>query len=176
MLDVIEHLKDPERFLEDLRKQFAHEPKKLILTTPNIAFVIQRLMLLAGQFNYGKAGILDRTHARLFTFRSIRYLLRDAGFQVKEIRGVPAPSPKVLGDGLLGRAALATNLALIGLSRTLFSYQIYVVAESTPSPEFLVQDAEVQSALRAATMGERTKSSPPDTGATGPAKTPAAVR
>lgn len=88
MLDVIEHLKDPEAFIADLRSQFTHEPKTLVLTTPNVAFVVQRLMLLAGQFNYGKAGILDRTHTRLFTFRSLRHLLRDAGFRVKDIKEI----------------------------------------------------------------------------------------
>jgi 2-polyprenyl-3-methyl-5-hydroxy-6-metoxy-1,4-benzoquinol methylase len=61
LLDVIEHLKDPEQFLERLRKQFDNTPKKLVLSTPNVAFIVQRLMLLAGQFNYGKAGILDLT-------------------------------------------------------------------------------------------------------------------
>ena len=105
LLDVIEHLKNPERFLDRLRAQFDYSPRTLILTTPNIAFVVQRLMLLFGQFNYGKAGILDRTHTRLFTFRSLRQLLVDAGFRIKEIRGVPAPFPKVLGNGMLGRAA-----------------------------------------------------------------------
>jgi glycosyltransferase involved in cell wall biosynthesis len=144
LLDVIEHLKDPEQFLEQLRRQFGHEPKKLVLTTPNVAFLVQRLMLAAGQFNYGKAGILDRTHTRLFTFRSLRHLLRDAGFRIKTIKGVPAPFPKVLGDGILGRAALGANLALIRLSKSLFSYQIYVEAESTPSVEFLVEDAEAR--------------------------------
>ena len=39
MLDIVEHLRDPERFLEELRKQFEHDPKKLILTTPNVAFL-----------------------------------------------------------------------------------------------------------------------------------------
>jgi hypothetical protein len=58
-------------------------------------------MLVLGQFNYGKAGILDRTHTRLFTFRSLRRLLVDAGFRIKEIRGVPAPFPKILGNVLL---------------------------------------------------------------------------
>jgi glycosyltransferase involved in cell wall biosynthesis len=154
MLDVIEHLRDPEQFLEQLRAQFTHEPKKLILTTPNIAFVIQRLMLLGGQFNYGKAGILDRTHTRLFTFRTIHHLLRDAGFRIKTVRGVPAPFPKVLGEGVLGKAATAANLALIRLSKSMFSYQIYIEAESTPSVEFLVRDAEVKSAIRAATLRE----------------------
>jgi glycosyltransferase involved in cell wall biosynthesis len=154
MLDVIEHLRDPEKFLEQLRAQFTHAPKKLILTTPNIAFVIQRLMLLAGQFNYGKAGILDRTHTRLFTFRTIHHLLRDAGFRIKAVKGVPAPFPKVLGEGVLGKAAVAANMALIGVSKSLFSYQIYIEAESTPPVEFLVRDAEVKSAIRAATLGQ----------------------
>ena len=145
MLDVIEHLRDPERFLEEIRKQLEHDPKKLILTTPNIAFLVQRLMLLGGQFNYGKAGILDRTHTRLFTFRSIRHLMRDAGFKIKTVKGVPAPFPKVLGEGLLGRAAVAVNLGLIGISKSLFSYQIFIEAESTPDVDFLVNDAHARS-------------------------------
>jgi glycosyltransferase involved in cell wall biosynthesis len=147
LLDVIEHLKDPEQFVERLRAQFGYEPKKLVLTTPNVAFVVQRLMLLAGQFNYGKAGILDRTHTRLFTFRAIQHLLRDAGFRVKTVKGVPAPFPKVLGDGLLGRAALNANLALIALSKTLFSYQIFIEAESTPDVDFVVSDAAARSGV-----------------------------
>src|ERR1019366_5225708 len=100
-------------------------------TTPNVGFLVQRLMLLLGQFNYGKAGILDRTHTRLFTFRTARHLLQDAGFRIKATRGVPAPFPKVLGDGPLGKAAVAVNLALIKLSKTLFSYQIFIEAEGT---------------------------------------------
>jgi glycosyltransferase involved in cell wall biosynthesis len=141
LLDVIEHLKSPEAFIEELRKKFDFRPRTLVLTTPNIAFIVQRLMLLAGQFNYGKSGILDRTHTRLFTFRSIEQLLLDAGFRVKEVRGVPAPFPKVLGNGLLGRLAVQGNLALIGLSKTLFSYQIYVTAESTPDVDFILASA-----------------------------------
>ena len=148
MLDVIEHLKNPERFLEQVRAGFTHETKTLILTTPNVAFIVQRLMLLLGQFNYGKAGILDRTHSRLFTFRTLMHLLRDSGFRIREVRGVPAPFPRVLGNGRLGRAAVAVNLALIRLSKTLFAYQIYVLAESTPDVDFLLRDAERMSAAR----------------------------
>ena len=158
LLDIIEHLKAPETFLERLRAQFDHTPKTLVLTTPNVSFVVQRLMLLFGQFNYGKAGILDRTHTRLFTFRTLRHLLRDIGFRVKQVRGVPAPFPKVLGNGLLGTAAIRLNLALIHLSKSLFSYQIFVVAESTPDLDFLLRDAREQSALRAARAGAGTAS------------------
>lgn len=148
MLDVIEHLKDPERFLAQLRAKIDHKPRTLVLTTGNVAFFVTRLMLLAGQFNYGKAGILDRTHTRLFTFGSLRRLLRESGFKIHEIRGVPAPFPKVFGDGPLGLTAVKLNELLIKLSRSLFAYQIFIVAESTPDLDFLLADAKQRSAFR----------------------------
>jgi glycosyltransferase involved in cell wall biosynthesis len=148
LLDIIEHLRSPERFLEQLRQQFGYDSKKIVLTTPNIAFFVQRLMLAVGQFNYGKAGILDSTHTRLFTFRTLRRLLQDEGFRIKEMRGIPAPFPKVLGNGWLGRAAVLANRGLIRLSRSLFSYQIYVEAESTPDVSFVLRDTQRRSAAR----------------------------
>jgi glycosyltransferase involved in cell wall biosynthesis len=148
LLDIIEHLRSPEDFLERLRSQFTHEPKTVVLTTANIGFLIQRLMLLAGQFNYGKSGILDRTHTRLLSFRSTRHLLRDSGFRIKSMRGVPAPFPKVLGDSRLGHLAVKVNLALIRVSKTLFSYQIYVEAETTPDVHFVLRDTQEKSAQR----------------------------
>ena len=57
----------------------------------------------------------------------------------------PAPFPKVLGNGLLGRAAMAVNELLIRLSRTLFSYQIFVVAECTPDVGFVLEDSRSRS-------------------------------
>jgi hypothetical protein len=158
MLDMIEHLHDPEKFLERLRARFDYRAKRMIFTTPNVAFGVQRLMLLLGQFNYGKTGILDRTHTRLFTFREFERLLTDAGFRIKAVKGIPAPFPKALGSGPLGRAAVAINAGLIRVSRTLFSYQIYVEAESTPDVEFIVRDTRIRSEQRLARL-----SSPPTT-------------
>ena len=148
LLDVIEHLKKPEQFLDRLRAQFDYSPRTVILTTPNIAFGIQRVMLLFGQFNYGKAGILDQTHTRLFTFRTLRHVLVDAGFRIKEIRGVPAPFPKVLGNGFLGRTAMAINQLLIRVSKSMFSYQIFVIAEATPDVDFILESAKRASRLQ----------------------------
>jgi len=132
MLDVIEHLKDPETFLDGLRARLDDSPRTLIITTPNIAFIVPRLMLLFGQFNYGQAGILDRTHTRLFTFRTLRRLLRDSGFQIQVMKGIPAPIPKAIGDSRLSRIMLWLNQALIHVSPGLFSYQIFVSATVTP--------------------------------------------
>src|SRR4029079_12287432 len=91
------------------------------------------------------AGILDRTHTRLFTFRSLKRLLVDSGFTLREVRGLPAPWPKVLGEGRLGRAAVQANELLIRLSRTLFSYQIFVLADCTPHVAFVLEDSRSRS-------------------------------
>ncbi len=152
LLDVIEHLRQPEKFIETLRTQFDYETKTLILTTPNIAFAITRLALLFGQFNYGKSGILDRDHTRLFTFRSIERLLRDAGFRIKEVRGVPAPFPKVFGENALGLGLLKANELAIRVSKTMFSYQVFIVAETTPDVDFVLRNTKEKSAERAAKL------------------------
>jgi len=165
MLDIIEHLRDPEQFFDQVRAKLDYKPRTLILTTPNVAFLAQRFMLLFGQFNYGKAGILDRDHTRMFNLRSLQHLLRDAGFKIKNVRGVPAPFPKVLGDGPLGRAAVAINLALIRVSRTLFSYQFFIEAETTPDVDFVVRDTIEKSELRAALIS---RGEPRNDGGTAP--------
>ena len=76
----------------------------------------------------------------------IRRLLTETGFRIREIRGIPAPFPKVFGNGLVGRGALAINAFLICVSPTLFSYQIFVVADTTPDVDFVLQEAGTRNA------------------------------
>ncbi len=139
LLDVVEHLRDPEKFLEELRFAAGGHRPEVVLTTANIGFFIPRLMLLLGQLNYGRRGILDRTHTRLFTFRSLTTMLRQAGYDVLETRGVPAPFPLAVGRGWLSRALLAANGFLLSLSRGWFSYQIFVRARVRPSVHQLLE-------------------------------------
>jgi hypothetical protein len=42
--------------------------------------------LLWGEFNYSETGILDRTHLRFFTYRTIVELLEQCGFRISEQR------------------------------------------------------------------------------------------
>jgi hypothetical protein len=41
--------------------------------------------------------------------------------------------------------ALVVNQALIGLSKTLFAYQIYVEAETTPDADFVLETSKAAS-------------------------------
>ena len=142
LLDVIEHLRSPEAFIEALRRsRTGGKAATAIISTANVAFAPTRLMLLLGFFNYGLRGILDLTHTRLFTFGSLRHLVEQAGYQVDEIRGVPAPFPLALGDNWLSRSLMVLNRGLIHLSRSLFSYQILMVARPLPSLDWLLHRA-----------------------------------
>jgi glycosyltransferase involved in cell wall biosynthesis/SAM-dependent methyltransferase len=150
MLDVIEHLRSPESFVEQLRDAMKLSPRvKLLVSTANVGFVVNRLMLLLGQFNYGKRGVLDLTHTRLFTFESFRRLFEQAGFRVVESRGIPGPFPLALGDNRLSRALVRINLMLIWMAKGLFAYQIFFVVEPLPSLDYLLGQALEHSARRA---------------------------
>jgi glycosyltransferase involved in cell wall biosynthesis len=149
MLDVIEHLAKPEMFLEQLRRALSLKPSvDVFLSTANIGFLVTRFMLLIGQFNYGRRGILDLTHTRLFTFGSFERAVKQAGFDIVERVGVPGPMPLALGDNFVSRMLMKVNQLFIPISRGLFSYQIFLRVRPQPSLELLLRTAEEQSARR----------------------------
>jgi 2-polyprenyl-3-methyl-5-hydroxy-6-metoxy-1,4-benzoquinol methylase len=144
LLDVIEHLSDPEAFLLSLRNQDrpAHvrrEPR-LLISTPNVAFAAVRLNLLLGQFNYAERGILDITHKRLFTRRTLLRALRDCGYVVDACHPVGVPFEAVLGGRggrVLGRAAAF----LARIWPTLFAFQFLVVCRARPGVAQVLAEA-----------------------------------
>ena len=150
LMDLVEHLHDPEGFMDDLRHHTAGTRPEVIVTAANVAFFVTRIMLALGQFNYSRRGILGLGHRRLFTFRSLRALLEQAGYEVLEARGVPAPYPLALGQNHRGRALLALNRWLIKLRKSLFAYQICIRARALPHPRHLLKETVSGSAaLRA---------------------------
>ncbi len=142
MHDVIEHLAKPEIFLEKIYSACHLSPDtKIIASTGNIAFFPIRALLFFGQFNYGKRGILDMTHTSLFTFKTFKRLFEQAGFDVIHMEGIPTPFKLALGDNHISRWFTVVNRWLIYLSRSLFSYQIYLVAKPKRSLMLLLKDA-----------------------------------
>ena len=156
LLDIIEHLSSPEDFLERLRAAIPHKAKtSILITVPNVAFCIIRFQLLFGKFQYGKSGILDLTHRRLFTKSSLRILLRQNGYEIEELRGIPAPFPKALGDHFFSRTLLALNRFLIKLSLGMFSYQIFVRVKALPTVDDLLEATRKSSQQRASRHFEK---------------------
>jgi glycosyltransferase involved in cell wall biosynthesis len=134
MLDVIEHLERPE---EGVRKAAAilKPGGTLYASTGNIAFLVMRLSLILGQFNYGKRGILDLTHTRLFTIYSFKKLLTNGGFTIKEVRGFGPPIRDMVGESGVLRAADTTSGRLARIWPRLFAFSFLVVAEKAEELE-----------------------------------------
>jgi glycosyltransferase involved in cell wall biosynthesis len=140
-LDVIEHLAAPEDFLDQLRALAARSGALVILTTANIGFIAMRISLLLGRFEYGKRGILDLTHTRLFTFNTLRRAMQAAGFEIERSEGVVAPMPFIFGRSLLSKILLAINRALVRLRPQLFGFQILLFAKPRPTLPTLLDTA-----------------------------------
>lgn len=128
MLDVIEHLRNPE----ESTRRIASILKPggiLYASTGNIAYLVLRASLLFGQFNYGKRGILDLTHTRLFTVYSFKKLLANAGFAIKEVKGFGPPIEDLVGDSATLRAIDRTSGVLARLWPRMFAFNFLVVAQ-----------------------------------------------
>lgn len=83
--DVLEHLVEPDRTLRRVRPLLSTSGY-VVASIPNVAHGSVRLNLLQGDFRYTDVGLLDRTHLRFFTRRSLEELFENAGFVVVETR------------------------------------------------------------------------------------------
>lgn len=141
-LDVLEERDSAEDFLARLRERLTgNAGVTLIAGSANVGFFITRLMLLFGQFNYGRRGILALSHKRLFTRHSLARLMRYAGFRVLRKQMMTAPYPRALGNNRLARLLMALNRPLARLLPGLFAYQVLLEAQHTPSAESVLRKA-----------------------------------
>ncbi|HEY4817109.1 MAG TPA: class I SAM-dependent methyltransferase [Candidatus Acidoferrum sp.] len=127
--DVLEHLRDPAAVLRRCLPALK-ESGKIIISVPNVANLLVRLSLLFGRFDYMDRGILDRTHLRFFTLRTLKRMLIEASCRVLCVVATPLPlqivSPftdKKFFSPLHGALYILTRSWKTGLA-----YQFVVVA------------------------------------------------
>ena len=82
--DVLEHLYNPWETLKFLRSEISNECS-IYASIPNIQHWSIIFGLISGNFNYSDSGLLDRTHIRFFTKKTIISMFNDCGFEVKSI-------------------------------------------------------------------------------------------
>jgi 2-polyprenyl-3-methyl-5-hydroxy-6-metoxy-1,4-benzoquinol methylase len=89
--DTLEHLPDPVAVLRRLREHIRPDGA-LVISVPNVANWSVRLRLLAGHFDYADRGILDRTHLRFYTRKTLAAMLREGGYEPERMAAsVPVP-------------------------------------------------------------------------------------
>ena len=146
LLDLINHLKQPERFMEDMKSFFnTYSSPEIIITTPNVGFIFNRIQLFFGFFNYGRRGILHPNHTRLFTFKSFKTLLKEAGYEVIDAKAVPAPFDLAFGQNIFSSILILLNKILILFSKNLFGYSILIKAKTPPNLNALLEFAKKKS-------------------------------
>lgn len=133
--DVLEHLRDPAGVLRRCIPALK-ETGRIIISVPNVANWIIRLGLLFGKFDYMDRGILDRTHLRFFTMRSLNQLMSEVSCEVLDM--IPTMLPVQLVLPFTGNKFFApfheVHYALTRCWKALFAYQFLVIAAPCPSP------------------------------------------
>ena len=93
--DVLEHLTDPLSALARLSSRLS-AGGRIVVSVPNVAHLWIRLSLLMGRFDYADRGILDRTHMRFFTKKTLLAMLAQSGLSVEALHATPVPLPLVV--------------------------------------------------------------------------------
>ena len=81
LLDVLEHTISPEKSLLQL-KPYIKEDGYFIISLPNISFGDIKISLLNDDFEYTDMGILDKTHLRFFTYKTIAQFFTSLNFEI----------------------------------------------------------------------------------------------
>jgi len=115
LADVIEHLTDPWRAIQKLERYL--KPNGLMLiSVPNLQHWRNILNLILGRWDYTSSGMMDITHLRFFTKRTIQKLLVEAGFKLLKIQGNS------------GKICNFLNRATFGLFSGFFSFRYFILA------------------------------------------------
>jgi O-antigen biosynthesis protein len=86
--DILEHLLDPSNVLDTL-KFFLKDNGSFIISVPNIAHASIKAGLLNDEFAYTEIGLLDKTHVKFFTYKSIASFLSNVGLEIEKINYTP---------------------------------------------------------------------------------------
>jgi glycosyltransferase involved in cell wall biosynthesis len=143
VLDVLEHMKTPEHAAQQVFTVMK-PGGKLYASTGNIAFWVIRCMHLLGYFNYGRRGILDLTHTRLFTTGSFQRLLRNAGFRIDTVHCFGPPLADLNhGNSKVLKLIDGIFAGLAKVWKSMFGYQILIEATRPDSIESLMKETFV---------------------------------
>ncbi len=115
--DVIEHIEHYDKFLTDIKNKLTHNGT-LLMSIPNVRFLPNLFELLVlKDWRYREAGILDKTHLRFFTRKSLQRTLEELGWKIETIQGINRFGDRPYGPkrflSYLGQAFLGTDTAYL---------------------------------------------------------------
>lgn len=100
--DVLEHLRQPEPVLRSVSTYLAPHGK-ILASIPNVVYAGLILDMAKGRFEYRPYGLLDDTHVRFFTLKSVLSLFEACGLEVFHLHRAyrPLERSEFIGDRTL---------------------------------------------------------------------------
>jgi methionine biosynthesis protein MetW len=83
--DVLEHISNPAEIVI-MAKEGLKPGGSILASVPNVAHWFVRMDLLFGYFDYQDCGIMDATHLRWFTRKTIREFFELLGFEITALK------------------------------------------------------------------------------------------
>ena len=124
--DVLEHLSRPEQVLAACR-QLLQPEGRLLISVPNAGYTGLIAELLEGEFLYREEGLLDRTHLRFFTRRSLARFLGEQRWAIDSVDTIARELPESEFDAAFDRLPPSVARHLLGAPDAL-SYQFICMA------------------------------------------------
>lgn len=113
--DVIEHMIDHDLFLRQVKVHLV-PGGVLVGSVPNLRHYRALFELLVlRDWHYRESGVLDRTHLRWFTLRSLRRSLEQAGYTVERLHGINGGIRLALSRQHLPHALFGWGMILLSL-------------------------------------------------------------
>lgn len=117
--DVIEHMVDHEEFFQSIKKKIKKDGC-LVASIPNVRYLGNLFSILVKKdWEYKNKGILDKTHLRFFTKKSLKRTINNSEFIIDQFKGI--------NSCLVGRSFL---------ERCLYYFAILVFGEDTRFLQF----------------------------------------
>lgn len=108
--DVIEHMTDPDLFLESIKSKL-QAGGAIVASIPNVRHILNLYeVLVKKDWEYKDAGILDRTHFRFFTRKSLLAMLHRHQYEVEFFQGI---NPYV-GDSWMKKLISQVAIGILG--------------------------------------------------------------
>ena len=119
--DVIEHMEHPGLFLEQIKTKLS-DNGSLIVSIPNVRFLpnLYELLVLK-DWRYRKAGVLDQTHLRFFTRKSLVRTLENSDWHVEKISGINRYGNRILS---LKRLVSYIGQVLLGFDTAFLQFAV----------------------------------------------------
>lgn len=121
--DVLEHMVDPYSLLEDIKSKLS-ATGLVVASIPNIRYHrVLTQILLKRDFKYEKAGVMDETHMRFFTQKSIERMFVEAGYEpitlepINKGKSIRPIFYQLVSLGLIGRDISYPQLAVTAKKR-----------------------------------------------------------